>query len=82
MDQDLSATVRHRRRCAQAGEVVFVLSTLIGLMLWGMGFWWLIHGVTSVAARFFFGGLNFNMGFWCAPCCKCAGWQTCACAGA
>lgn len=51
---------------AQAGEVVFVVSTLVGLMLWGIGFWWLVHGVTCVAARFFFGGLKFNMGFWCA----------------
>ena len=54
---------------AQAGEVVFVVSTLVGLLLWGMGFWWLVHGVTCVAARFFFGGLKFNMGFWCAMCC-------------
>ena len=53
----------------QAGEVVYVISTLVGLMLWGMGFWWLVHGVTCVAARFFFGGLHFNMGFWYATCC-------------
>ena len=46
--------------------MVYVVSTLVGLMLWGMGFWWLVHGVTCVAARFFFGGLHFNMGFWCA----------------
>jgi len=44
--------------------VVFVVSTLVGLMMWGAGVWWLVHGVTSVATRFLVGGLKFNMGFW------------------
>lgn len=64
-----ASSVCFNRWDAQAGEVVYVISTLVGLMLWGMGFWWLVHGVTCVAARFFFGGLKFNMGFWCATCC-------------
>ena len=49
--------------CARA-QVVFAVSTLGGLMMWGMGVWWLVHGVTSVATRFLVGGLKFNMGFW------------------
>ncbi len=41
-----------------------MVSTLVGLMMWGAGVWWLVHGVTSVATRFLVGGLKFNMGFW------------------
>ena len=49
---------------ANASDIIFVGSTLVGLMLWGFGVWWLIHGVYSVTTRRLQGRLRFNMGFW------------------
>lgn len=49
---------------ANANEVVFVMSTILALMLWGMGLWWLFHGMYSVVVRRLHGRLRFNMGFW------------------
>lgn len=47
-----------------AGEIVLVMSVIVALMLWGMGLWWLCHGVYSVVVRRLHGRLRFNMGFW------------------
>ena len=47
-----------------AADIVFVISTIVALMLWGMGLWWLFHGMYSVIARRLHGRLRFNMGFW------------------
>ena len=47
-----------------AGEIVLVMSVIVALMLWGMGLWWLCHGVYSVVVRRLHGRLKFNMGFW------------------
>ena len=47
-----------------AGDIVLVASTIAALMLWGLGLWWLAHGVLSVAARAAAARLRFNMGFW------------------
>lgn len=47
-----------------ASDVIFVGSTLVGLVLWGFGLWWLVHGIYSVTARRIQGHLSFNMGFW------------------
>ena len=44
--------------------IVQVVSIGVGLMLWGLGLWWLMHGVFSLCARFFFGGLEFSLAFW------------------
>ena len=47
-----------------AGDIVFVLSTLVGLVLWGFGAWWLVHGIFSVSVRAAKSRLTHNMGFW------------------
>ena len=47
-----------------ASTIVQVVSVMVGLMMWGFGLWWLMHGVTSLCARFFFGGLEFSLAFW------------------
>ena len=50
---------------SDAGEIVFVISTLAGLALWGFGAWWLVHGISSVCIRVATSGrLQHNMGFW------------------
>ena len=50
---------------SDAGEIVFVISTLVGLALWGFGAWWLVHGISSVSIRVATSGrLQHNMGFW------------------
>lgn len=47
-----------------ASSIILTVSVLVATMMWGLGFWWLLHGVISVLLRFFNGGLKFNMGFW------------------
>ena len=47
-----------------ASQIIFVISTIVGIMLWGFGCWWLVHGIYSVLTRSFYGRLKFNMGFW------------------
>jgi len=47
------------------GDIVYVISTLVGLILWGFGMWWLVHAVSSVLIRVTTsGGIEHNMGFW------------------
>ena len=48
-----------------AADIIFVGSTLLGLIMWGFGLWWLVHGVSSVCIRIqTHGRLHHNMGFW------------------
>ena len=47
-----------------SGKIILVISVVVGLMLWGLGLWWLIHGSACVAIRMLSGRLRFNMGFW------------------
>ncbi len=47
-----------------AGTDVFVMSVVIGCVMEGFGFWWLVHGISCVTIRFLSNGLTFNMGFW------------------
>ena len=47
-----------------ASEIVFVNSCIAGIMLWGFGLWWLVHGIYSVLFKAIYGRLKFNMGFW------------------
>jgi len=47
-----------------SGEIIFIISTMVGLILWGLGIWWLAHGITSVLVRLKEGRITFNMGFW------------------
>lgn len=51
---------------ASSGEIVIVISLLGGLMIWGLGLWWLIHGTSCLAIRMLQSRLRlkFNMGFW------------------
>ena len=50
---------------ASAADTVFVCSTVVGLLLWGIGCWWLVHGASSVLLRLREeGGLRPSMGFW------------------
>lgn len=46
------------------GTTVDACSTLVGLIIWGCGLWWLCHGITSVIVRACTAKLVFNMGFW------------------
>ena len=43
-----------------AGSDVFVISVVVALCMVGVGFWWLVHGISCVALRFMSHGLNFN----------------------
>lgn len=54
----------HFAESASAADVIYIASVLVGLLMSGLGFWWLIHGVSSVLIRQFNGGIVFNMGFW------------------
>lgn len=47
-----------------AAAVVQVASVFIGLMMWGLGLWWLMHGVLSLSTRYLYGGLGFSMAMW------------------
>ena len=49
---------------ALASTIVQVVSVVVALMMWGLGLWWLMHGVFSLCARWFFGGLEFSLAFW------------------
>lgn len=35
-----------------SGEIVFIVSMVVGLMLWGLGCWWFFHGASSVSGAF------------------------------
>lgn len=48
----------------EGANVIYIVSVIIGLGLWGLGFWWLLHGVLSVVTRYVENRLRFNMGFW------------------
>lgn len=63
----VAATVFNRvsfARISNSGEIVYVMSMLCGLMIWGLGLWWLIHGAACVTIRMLQTRLRFNIGFW------------------
>ena len=47
-----------------SGEMIYVGSMLLGLVLWGFGSFWLFHGITCLLKRSLEGSIKFNMGFW------------------
>ena len=47
-----------------SGEMIYVGSMLLGLILWGFGSFWLFHGITCLLKRSLEGSIKFNMGFW------------------
>ena len=47
-----------------AGRSLFALSAIFATAMWGLGCWWLVHGILAVTLRFLSDGLTFNMGFW------------------
>lgn len=47
-----------------ASSDIWVVSVLVGIILWGLGVWWLVHGVSSVLIRYLQGSIAFSMGFW------------------
>jgi tellurite resistance protein TehA-like permease len=47
-----------------SGRIIFVVSTLIGLFLWGLGLWWLVHAVFASAIRLSLGGMKFSLVCW------------------
>jgi len=51
-------------REAISNEVIFIVSVVVGLVLWGLGLWWFFHGISSVLIRCIRGKIPFNMGFW------------------
>lgn len=48
----------------EIGTVIDACSTLVGLIIWGFGLWWLCHGISSVIIRATTAKLVFNIGFW------------------
>ena len=51
-------------RGSSSAEIILIISIIMGLMLWGFGLWWLVHGASSVIVRYMKGRIPFNMGFW------------------
>jgi len=51
---------------AAAGNVVFVMCTVLGLALWGLSVWWFVHAVGSVTIRVLSvkKALPINIGYW------------------
>lgn len=49
---------------AMSGQIIHVSSVLSALILWGLGIWWLVHGVSCVVVRYSTNTIVFNMGFW------------------
>ena len=47
-----------------AGDIILVVSVIIGLMIWGLGVWWMVHGCMCVLLRALSSNLKLNMGFW------------------
>ncbi len=47
-----------------SARVVFDISVVLGLIIWGLAIWWVMHGVLAVGLRSCQGHLKFNMGFW------------------
>ena len=45
-------------------NTILKVSVIFGFMMWGLGLWWLVHGITSVLSRYLKGNIPFNMGFW------------------
>lgn len=61
--RDLHPVV-HLADAQLAGADIWVVSVLVGIALWGLGWWWLAHGVSSVLIRYLQGRIAFSMGFW------------------
>jgi tellurite resistance protein TehA-like permease len=50
---------------SDAGEIIYVMNTILGLMLWSFGLWWLIHATGSVSIRIWESGpLKYSLGVW------------------
>ena len=49
---------------ADAGQTILVISVVFGLMIWGLGLWWLIHGTTCVILRMRSENFKSSMGWW------------------
>lgn len=47
-----------------AGDIIYIVSVLMGLIIWGLGAFWLFHGVIAVIYRAAGGEIKFSMGFW------------------
>ena len=45
------------------GTVASGIGTIAGLLLWGVGLWWLLLAVL-ITLRYFRGGIPFNLGWW------------------
>jgi C4-dicarboxylate transporter/malic acid transport protein len=64
---EVGKTVFAKRMLAgevDSGRIIFVVSTLIGLFLWGLGLWWLVHAVFASAIRLSLGGMKFSLVCW------------------
>lgn len=48
----------------KAADIVLVISIIVGLMTWGLGLWWLVHGLACVSLKAYSSRLRLNMGFW------------------
>jgi len=64
---EVGRTVFAERRLAgeaEAGRIIFIFSTVMGLFIWGLGLWWLVHAAFASAIRLSLGGVKFSLVCW------------------
>ncbi|KAF7981402.1 hypothetical protein HWV62_33907 [Athelia sp. TMB] len=49
---------------ASIGGAMYGAALVSGLMLWGLGLWWLFHAVVTVSSHYVTYDIAFNMGAW------------------
>ncbi|MDR3567856.1 MAG: TDT family transporter [Syntrophobacteraceae bacterium] len=51
------------RHLSSIGQATLSIGTIIGMLLWGFGLWWLLLA-TLITIRYFRAGVPFNLGWW------------------
>lgn len=47
-----------------AGQIIFIISTVVAIMIWGLGLWWLVHGTVCVLLRIRSDKFKPSIGWW------------------